>query len=102
MALFWVKLSVVAVFLVVHGLASWKKWYYSRPEIDMLTHFLGGLALGAFVKDWSVGFALIIAWEALEVLLIRENRRAFREHPLNKARDVLIGSLGFLFGVDLI
>jgi len=102
MAVLWVKFLFLAIFLAAHALASWKKWYYKKPEIDTITHILGGLVLGAFIKDWTVGFALIIAWEAMEVLLIRENRRAFREAPLNKARDIIVGAIGFLFGLDML
>ncbi len=100
MVLLWVKLLVVAIFLLVHGIASWQKWYYKKPEIDMLTHFLGGLALSAFLKDLQTALALIVAWEILEVLLIKEGKKAFREKPLNKLRDVAIGMIGYIVGVD--
>ena len=102
MVLLWVKLSVLAIFLLVHGIASWRKWYYKKPEIDMLTHFLGGLALSAFLKDLHTAFALIVAWEILETLLIKENKKAFREKPLNKLRDVAIGMIGYVVGVDVL
>jgi hypothetical protein len=100
MVLLWVKLSVLAIFLLVHGIASWRKWYYKKPEIDMLTHFLGGLALSAFLKDMQIAFALIVAWEILEVLLIKEGKKAFREKPLNKLRDVAMGMIGYIVGLD--
>jgi len=96
------KFIILGVFLLAHGIASWKKWYNSRPSIDTITHFLGGLALSAWVKDWSIAFALIVGWEFFEMLLINKHWRAFRETPLNKIRDVLMGLLGYLIGVDIL
>ncbi|MBN2067081.1 MAG: hypothetical protein JW744_01290 [Candidatus Diapherotrites archaeon] len=98
----WPKLLVVAIFLVVHGLASWRKWYFTRPEIDTITHFFGGLAVSAFIKDWITAIALIVGWEVLEAVLVRKNRANFREKPLNKLRDVLFGLLGYFIGVDIL
>ena len=54
MASLEIKLAVLAIFLITHGIASWKKWYYKKPSVDTITHFLGGLALSAFVKDWEI------------------------------------------------
>jgi len=96
------KFAVLAVFLLAHGFASWKKWYYTKPEIDMITHFLGGLAVSAFIKDWYIAIALIIGWDILEMLLVNKRWKMFRESPMNKARDIAIGTLGFLLGVDVL
>jgi len=96
------KFVVLAVFLVVHGFASWKKLYYTKPNIDMITHFLGGLAVSAFIKDWYIAIALIIGWDILEMLLVNKRWKMFRESPMNKARDIAIGTLGFLLGVDVL
>lgn len=96
------KILVLAVFLAVHCIASWKKWYYKRPEIDTITHFLGGLAVGAFIKDWAIAMALIIGWEFLEMLLVSRHWKAFRETPWNKVRDFLLGVLGFAIAVGTI
>jgi len=68
----------------------------------MITHFLGGLVLGAFVKDWQIAIALIVGWEVLETLLITGHRRAFRENPLNKLSDLFFGIMGYFFGFELI
>jgi hypothetical protein len=97
-----IKMAALAVFLFVQGLAHWRKWYYRYQRIDMLTHFLGGLALGAFLKDFEAAIALIVAWEFLEMLLVRENRKAFREKPLNKASDLFLGVLGYTFGLEFL
>ncbi len=96
------KFFVLAIFLLAHGIAAWRKWYYSKPSVDTITHFLGGLAVGAFIKDWSVAIALILGWEFLEMLLVSKNWKAFREKPLNKVRDVLMGLLGYFIGVDML
>ena len=96
------KLVVSGIFLLAHGLASWKKWYYSRPSIDTITHFLGGLALSAWVKDWWIAIAIIFGWEFLEIVLVSRHWQAFRETPMNKIRDVLMGLLGFFIGVDFL
>lgn len=101
-ATLFTKFLVLTVFLAVHVLAHVKGWYYSRPSIDTITHFLGGLALSAFVKDWTVAIALIIGWEVLEMLLVNKRWHAFRETPLNKARDILMGLLGFIIGIDFL
>ncbi len=95
-----IKVAVLLIFLIVHIVAHYKNWYYKYERIDMLTHFLGGLALGAFIKSYEVSIALIIAWEAMEHLLITEKRQAFREDPLNKLSDLFFGILGFIFGFD--
>ena len=102
MASFEIKIVVLVIFLIAHGIAAWKKWYYKRPSVDTITHFLGGLALSAWIKDWSVALALILGWEFLEMLLVSKNWRAFREKPLNKIRDVLMGLLGYFIGVDML
>jgi len=102
MAVIEAKILVLAVFLATHCIASWKKWYYKRPEIDMITHFFGGLAVGAFIKDWAIAIALIIGWEFLEMLLISSRWKAFRETPLNRVRDVLCGFLGYFIAVNMI
>lgn len=95
-------LVVIALFLCIHGLASWRKWYYRRPEIDVLTHFLGGASLGVFIKEAPLGLGLIFLWELFEALLVKEGRRKFRESPMNKVRDLLAGLLGFLVGVEFL
>ncbi len=102
MASLEIKIAVLVIFLLAHGIAAWKKWYYSKPSVDTITHFLGGLAVGAFIKDWSVAIALILGWEFLEMLLVSKNWKEFREKPLNKVRDVLIGLLGYFIGVDML
>jgi uncharacterized membrane protein AbrB (regulator of aidB expression) len=86
----------------VHFTAHFKQWYYSKPDIDMITHFLGGLAVSAFIKDLGVAIALILCWELLEMALVNKRWKAFREKPLNKARDFVFGLLGFLIGVDFL
>jgi len=95
------KFIVLGIFLVAHGIASWKKWYDKKPSVDTITHFLGGLAVSAFIKDWAVAIALIVGWEFLEMLLVSKHWRAFRESPINKVRDVLMGLLGYFIGVDV-
>jgi len=97
-----VKILILAIFLATHAISSWKKWYYKRPQIDMITHFLGGLAVGAFIKDWAIAIALIFAWEFLEMLIVSRHWRAFRETPWNKIRDVLFGLLGYFIAVNMI
>ena len=97
---FELKFAILGIFLIVHLTAHWKKWYYTEPRIDMVTHLLGGLALGAFLKDFEVAIALIIGWEIFETLLIKENRQAFRENPLNKVSDLFFGIIGFAFGFE--
>ncbi len=89
------KILILAIFLAAHLLASWRKWYYSRPSVDKITHFLGGLALGAWVPDWTVAIALILGWEFFEMMLVNKKWKAFRESPINKITDVLFGLLGF-------
>jgi len=101
-ATLFTKFLILVIFLAVHLVAHVKGWYYTRPSIDTITHFLGGLALSAFVKDWATAIALIVGWEILEMLLVNKRWHAFRETPLNKARDILIGLLGFVIGVDLL
>lgn len=96
------KVFVLIIFLAAHGLATWKKWYYRKPSVDTITHFLGGLAVSAWIKDWTVAIALILGWEFLEAVLVSKNWKAFRETPLNKVRDVLIGLLGYFIGVDFL
>ncbi len=96
------KLATLAVFLFVQGLAHRGRWYYRYQRIDMLTHFLGGLVVGAFLKDFEIAIVLIVAWEILEMLLVRENREAFRERPLNKISDLFFGILGYYFGFDFL
>lgn len=95
-------LVVVALFLAIHAFASWRRWYYSKPEIDVITHFLGGASLGFFVKETPVGFGIIFLWELFEALLVKEGRQRFRESPMNKVRDLLAGMLGFLAGVEFL
>jgi len=96
------KFLILIVFLTAHLVAHTKGWYYSRPTIDTITHFLGGLTLGAFVTDWATAIGLIIGWEVLEMLLVNKRWHAFRETPLNKARDILIGLLGFVIAVGML
>jgi len=96
------KYAITALFLAAHGIASWKKWYYKKPSVDTITHFLGGMMVGAWVGDWTVAIALILGWEFLEMVLIRERRQAFRESPINKARDVLVGLLGYLISYGMV
>ena len=96
------KFAVLGVFLAVHAAAYLRGWYYSKPEIDMITHFLGGLAVSAFVKDWGIAIALIIGWDIFEMLLVNKRWKAFRESPANKIRDIAIGLLGYMLGVDLL
>ena len=96
------QIASIAIFLIIHGTAHWQKWYYKYPRIDMITHFFGGLALGAFIKDWQIALALIIAWELLEMLLVKENREAFKERPLNKLSDLFFGIIGFMFGLEFL
>ncbi len=102
MASLEIKVAVLVIFLVAHSIAAWKKWYYKKPSVDTITHLLGGLALSAWVKDWAVAIAIIIGWEFLEMALVSKHWHAFREKPLNKVRDVLMGLLGFAFGVDML
>ena len=102
MASLEIKIGVLVIFLTAHGIAAWKKWYYKKPSVDTITHFLGGLALSAWIKDWGIAIALIVGWEFLEMLLVSKHWNAFREKPLNKVRDVLIGLLGFVIGVDML
>jgi hypothetical protein len=94
------KVALLAIFIIVQAMAHWRRWYYRYQRIDMLTHFLGGLVVGAFLKDFEIAIALIFAWEAVETLLVRENREAFRENPLNKISDLFFGFLGFYFGFE--
>ena len=101
MPLLEIKFTILGIFLITHFTAFYKKWYYTRPHIDTITHFLGGLTVGAFIKDWSIAIALIIAWEFLEMLMISKYWRAFRETPINKIQDVLGGFLGFFIAGDI-
>jgi hypothetical protein len=96
------KFIVTVLFLLVHGLASYYRWYEKRPAIDMITHFLGGLFLGVWIKVWLVAFALIIGWEFLEMCLVTKYWKAFRETPINKVFDVLFGLLGYFIAVDML
>ena len=96
------KFIVLGIFLLAHGIAAKMGWYHRKPSVDTITHFLGGLAVSAFIKDWTVAFALIIGWEVLEMLLVSEHWKAFRETPLNKARDILMGLFGYFIGVDML
>jgi hypothetical protein len=96
------KFIVLGIFLAAHGLAAKMGWYHKKPSVDTITHFLGGLAVSAWIKDWSIAIALIIGWEFLEMMLVSKHWRAFRESPLNKARDVLMGLFGYFIGVDML
>lgn len=96
----WLKIAVLCLFLLVHGTATWRRLYYKYERIDMITHLLGGLALGAFIKDLEIGFAIIFGWEILEMALVRENRAAFRENPWNKASDLFFSAVGYYFGIE--
>ena len=96
------KFAILAIFLGVHFIASYKKWYYSRPDIDTISHFLGGLTLGAFIQDMGIAIALILIWEFIEMALVNRRWRAFRETPLNKIRDVLLGLLGYVIGFGML
>jgi len=95
------KIILLVLFLAAHIIASWKKWYDKRPVVDTITHFLGGLVLGAFLKDWMVAVAIIVGWEIFEMLLVSKHWRSFRETPLNKIRDVLFGLLGFIISLGI-
>ena len=101
MATLEIKFAILGIFLITHFTAFYKKWYYTNPHIDTITHFLGGLAVGAFIKDWAIAIALIIAWEFLEMLMVSKYWLAFRETPINKVQDVLFGLLGFFIAVDV-
>jgi len=57
------KILVLAIFLIVHFTAHYKQWYYSKPDIDMITHFFGGLAVSAFIKDLGVAIAILLGWK---------------------------------------
>jgi len=96
------KFAALIIFLAVHLVANWKKWYYTRQGIDMITHFLGGLVLGAFIRDSAVAVALILGWEFLEMALVSKHWHAFRETPANKIRDVLLGLLGYVIGFGML
>ncbi|MDP6670506.1 MAG: hypothetical protein QGI60_01680 [archaeon] len=99
---FELKLAALAVFLIVHGVAHFKGWYYTPERVDMLTHFLGGLALGGFLKDYEIAVPIIFGWEFFEMLLVRESRAAFKENPFNKISDLFFGILGFAFGFEFL
>lgn len=99
---FELKLASLVVFLIVHGVVHFKGWYYDYERVDMLTHFLGGLALGAFLKDYEIAIALFVGWEFFEMLLVRESRDSFKEDPLNKISDVFFGVIGFAFGFEFL
>ena len=48
-------LAVVVLFLIIHLYADRKKWYYTYPAVDVITHFLWGAVLGFFVKELALG-----------------------------------------------
>lgn len=92
------KLIILAIFLTVHLFASERGWYYKHTSVDVITHFLGGLTLGAFLKELPIAFGLIFLWELLEAALSKPDKLRFKESPLNKARDILSSTLGYLIG----
>ena len=99
---YWPKFAVAFIFLFVHWTARNRGWYYTHARIDMLTHLLGGLTLGAFLKDIEVSVLLIFSWELIEMILVRKERTAFKENPLNKLSDLFFGLLGFIIGFEML
>jgi len=95
-------LILIAAFIAIHCAANKYNWYQNFPYVDIVTHFLGGLILGMFVKELVLGLGLVFLWELFEALLVKESRDKFKESPMNKLRDVLIGLAGFLIGVDFL
>ena len=98
MAGFLDKFIILLIFLGAHLFVSKKGWYYKYASVDVLTHFLGGLTLGAFLKDHTIAVGLIFLWELLEAVLSRPEKLKFKESAWNKARDVLSSLLGYLIG----
>jgi len=96
MAYTFTGLDLLVVFLIVHFASDYFKLYQKTTYIDIVTHFFGGLALGFFVKDLVLAIVLLLAWEALEVLLIRKNSEKFKETWQNKVRDLFAGLAGWL------
>ncbi len=96
MAYTFTGIDILFVFLVVHFTSDYFKLYQKTTYIDIVTHFIGGLALGFFIKDFTFAFVLLIAWEALEVLLIRRGSEKFKETWQNKVRDLFAGFAGWL------
>ncbi len=94
------KVALAALFIIVHSVAHTKGWYYRFPRVDMLTHFIGGLVVGAFIKDFEIAIALIVVWEFIEMVLVSQRSSQFKEDPLNKLSDVFFGFVGFVFGFE--
>lgn len=93
---------IILVFIAVHYTANQYGWYQNFPYVDIVTHFFGGLILGLFVKELVLAIGLIFLWELLEALMVKEFRDKFKESPMNKLRDVLVGLVGYLIGVDFL
>jgi len=83
------------LFAIVQTYASLARLYEKYPSVDMLTHFLGGLALGALVKDFVLAVSIILIWEALEIVLIKPGKPTYRETLENKIRDGIITLVGW-------
>ena len=87
------------VFLVVHGAGVHFKWYQHYRYFDIVTHFLGGLALSAFIKIAAIALFLMVIWEIIEMLLVVKGKKNFKETFPNKLRDLLLGSAGYFMGL---
>lgn len=97
-----IKIAAAAVFLTVHSIAHFKGWYKTKPNIDMVTHFLGGFALGGLLKSWEIAIILFLGWEVIEMLVASGSRGTWKESTLNKVSDLFFGILGFYFGMELL
>jgi hypothetical protein len=88
-------LEIILVFAIVHLTAVIMEWYNTYPDVDVITHFLGGMALGILVKNVALAVALILLWEVIEIVLSRPWKKEFNETLPNKVRDVIIGFAGW-------
>ena len=88
-------LEIILIFVIAHLTAVIMKWYETYPDVDVITHFLGGMALGVLVKDVTIAIFVIIVWEIIEIILSRPGIPTFNEKLPNKVRDGIIGFAGW-------
>ena len=92
-------LLVFLVFLAIHVIGVLLKWYEKLRYFDVLTHFLGGISLSIFIKNFTLAFFLILTWEVVEMALVVPGKKKFREDLPNKLRDLFFGIAGYLIGI---
>ncbi|AEH24039.1 hypothetical protein [Pyrococcus yayanosii] len=121
-------IAVLAVFIAVHvslvnvPFTTIDLFHKEWRDADMISHFLGGLTTWLITAEILTGlndtwfrlerkklilysfivfFALSVAWEVAEKL--SESQISFiRETPANKGRDLVMNTLGALFGLWMV